>query len=61
MLGEGAFGKVMAVMKKDTKVLYAMKKMKKSYILETKYIQYIMNERAIMEEACKDHPFLVGL
>lgn len=61
MLGEGAFGKVLAVMKKDSKKLYAMKKMKKSYIIKTKYIEYIMNERKIMEEACKGHPFLVSL
>jgi len=49
------------VMKKDTERLYAMKKMKKSYIIETKYIDFIMNERKVMEKACYNHPFLVSL
>ena len=36
-------------MKKDTKRLYAMKKMKKSYIIKTNFIKFIMNERKVME------------
>jgi hypothetical protein len=48
-------------MKKDTKKLYAMKKMDKSYIIKTNYAKFIMTERKVMEKATRNHPFLVSL
>jgi len=51
----------MAVKMKESDEMFAVKKMKKSYIVKTKYIKYIQNERKVMEEVCKDHPFLIGL
>ena len=49
---QGGFGKVLALRKRDTGEIYAVKKMKKSLIVESKYIKYIENERKVMEEVC---------
>ena len=50
----------MALKKKGTNDLYAVKKMKKSYIVDTNFVKYIKNERKMMEDITS-HPFLIGL
>eukprot|EP00475_Leptophrys_vorax_P030444 TRINITY_DN45628_c0_g1_i2.p1 TRINITY_DN45628_c0_g1~~TRINITY_DN45628_c0_g1_i2.p1 ORF type:complete len:375 (-),score=97.13 TRINITY_DN45628_c0_g1_i2:56-1180(-) len=58
-LGKGAFGKVLLVAKKDTKKLYAMKILKKSFIVENHHVEHTMVERAIL--AAFDNPFIMSL
>lgn len=48
VLGEGGFGKVFAVTKKDTKAVYACKTMSKAKIAERQRESLIMNERNIL-------------
>ena len=50
VLGEGGFGKVFAVMKKDTKGMYACKALNKSKIMEKKREKLIQNERNVLVE-----------
>jgi serine/threonine protein kinase len=48
VLGEGGFGKVFAVCKKDTKAVYACKTISKQKIAERQREKLIMNERQIL-------------
>lgn len=50
-IGIGAFGEVALVQKKDTELIYAMKTLKKSHILEKKQIGHVMAERDILAKA----------
>ena len=59
ILGQGAFGKVFLVKKKDTGKLYAMKSQAKYRIIDEFMIKEIIEEKNILQQA--DHPFLVGL
>lgn len=45
--------------KKNTKELYALKTIKKLFIIEKKQLEQVMREKEILHEA--NHPFLVGL
>ena len=45
--------------KKDTKELYALKTIKKMFVIEKKQFEQVKREKAILKDA--DHPFLVGL
>lgn len=44
MIGEGSFGKVYRVMKRDTGKMYAMKSMKKSLLIQQNQIRYAVTE-----------------
>eukprot|EP00475_Leptophrys_vorax_P001013 TRINITY_DN10531_c0_g1_i1.p1 TRINITY_DN10531_c0_g1~~TRINITY_DN10531_c0_g1_i1.p1 ORF type:complete len:630 (+),score=147.33 TRINITY_DN10531_c0_g1_i1:32-1891(+) len=59
VIGRGAFGKVLLVRKRDTKIIYAMKILKKSGLKTAKQMQLLMNERNILEKI--QHPFIMGL
>jgi serum/glucocorticoid-regulated kinase 2 len=59
VLGRGAFGKVMLVEKKDTKLVYALKSMRKEDIIEKDQIEHTKTERYVLERS--DSPFLVAL
>lgn len=58
-LGKGGFGKVYLVEQKSTKKLYALKTIKKLFIIEKKQFEQVKREKEILFEA--KHPFLVGL
>jgi serine/threonine protein kinase len=59
MLGEGSFGKVFRVRKRDTGKLYAMKTMKKSLLIQQNQIRYAVTEAQIMKQL--DHPYVLKL
>jgi len=59
VLGEGAFGKVRLVEKKDTKQIYAMKSLQKGYLIAKDQIEHTKAERYILERS--QSPFLVNL
>lgn len=66
VLGRGTYGKVMLVEKRDTKMKYAMKSLRKKYIIDENQLEHTMTERKILERVSKvgknkKHPFLVGL
>ena len=44
LLGEGSFGKVYRVRKRDTNKHYAMKSMKKSILVQNNQIRYAVTE-----------------
>jgi serum/glucocorticoid-regulated kinase 2 len=58
-LGRGTYGKVMLVEKKDNRKCYAMKTLRKKYIIDENQIEHTMTERKILQKV--KHPFLVGL
>jgi len=59
VIGQGSFGKVMQVVKKDNGKVYAMKVLNKKTIVERNDEEHIKSERRILERL--DHPFLVNL
>ncbi|KAJ1292446.1 hypothetical protein BS78_02G391800 [Paspalum vaginatum] len=59
LVGQGAFGKVFQVRKKNTSEIYAMKVMRKDKILENNHAEYMKAERDILTKV--DHPFIVQL
>ena len=59
VIGRGTYAKVLLVRSKHDKQVYAMKVLKKKYILERNQEKNIMNEKSIL--ASLDHPFLVKL
>lgn len=59
LLGEGSFGKVFKVLKKDTGKLYAMKSMKKQTLINNNQIRYAVTEAQIMREM--DHAYVLKL
>ena len=59
LVGQGAFGKVFQVRKKDTGSVYAMKVMKKEVIIEREQTDYMKAERDILTVI--HHPFIVTL
>lgn len=59
VIGKGAYGKVILVEKKDTKVLYAMKVLKKAEIIRRNQVEHTMTERRILENV--NHPFIVKM
>ena len=60
VIGRGNFAKVLMVELKSKKQLYAMKVMKKQFILEDEDIEWVQIEKNVFEMA-SNHPFLVGL
>ncbi|PAN15459.1 hypothetical protein PAHAL_2G489600 [Panicum hallii] len=59
LVGQGAFGKVFQVRKKNTSEIYAMKVMRKDKILENNHAEYMKAEREILTKV--DHSFIVQL
>jgi len=59
VLGQGAFGKVFQVRRKDDGKVFAMKVMRKDHIIERDHAEYIRTEKAIMTRVV--HPYIVTL
>jgi ribosomal protein S6 kinase beta len=59
LVGQGAFGKVFQVRKKDSGAIYAMKVMKKDRIIEKDQAEYTRAERDILTAVT--HPFVVSM
>ncbi|KAG0148125.1 hypothetical protein CROQUDRAFT_670105 [Cronartium quercuum f. sp. fusiforme G11] len=62
LIGEGSYGQVFRVRKKDTRRVYAMKVLDKQRILRDgkQTLQHVLSERAILVKT-RSSPFLVGL
>lgn len=59
LVGEGKFGKVFLSKKKSNSKYYAIKKMKKKYILKNSLLKQVKDERLML--AGLNHPFVVDL
>ena len=58
-IGKGGFSKVLQVRKRDTAMIYAMKVISKSFVIQKEKSEQIMAERRIL--AKMNHPFIVNL
>ena len=62
VLGKGNFGKVMLAETKASKQLYAIKVLKKEFIIENDEVESVKSEKRVLLIANKErHPFLVNL
>uniref|UniRef100_A0A8C5Q4M1 Protein kinase domain-containing protein n=1 Tax=Leptobrachium leishanense TaxID=445787 RepID=A0A8C5Q4M1_9ANUR len=62
VLGRGSFGKVFLAEHKTTKKIFAIKAIKKSYILQTDMVVGLMRESSIFGAVSRGrHPFLVNM
>ena len=62
VLGKGNFGKVMLAEEKSTRHLYAIKVLKKEFILQNDEIESTRSEKRVFQAINRGrHPFLVGL
>lgn len=62
VLGKGNFGKVMLAETKETKKLYAIKVLKKEFIIENDEVESTRSEKRVFLIANKErHPFLLNL
>lgn len=62
VLGRGAFGKVMLVQQKETNSLFAMKALKKEFIVQNDDVESLKLEKRVFQVASKaNHPFLVNI
>ena len=59
VIGRGTFGKVFLGELKTTKVLYAIKSIRKDILIQYDQVDNTILEKDIMFEC--DHPFLVGM
>ncbi|CAM8897867.1 unnamed protein product [Rhodiola kirilowii] len=59
VVGQGAFGKVYQVRKRDSLQIYAMKVVRKDRVIEKNHTAYMQAERDILAKT--DHPFIVRL
>lgn len=59
VVGQGSFGKVFQVKKKDTGKIYAMKVMRKDRILEKDHARYVLSEKNALTAI--DHPYIVRI
>jgi|EP00161_Ancyromonas_sigmoides_P006997 serine/threonine protein kinase len=59
-IGQGSYGKVLQVKKKDNGQIYALKIIKKETLIRRQKIKHTKSEKSILI-AANDHPFLVGL
>jgi serum/glucocorticoid-regulated kinase 3 len=60
VIGKGSFGKVFLARHRTEDVLYAIKVLSKSQILNKNEVRHIMAERRVLESVVS-HPFLVGM
>ncbi|RHZ65053.1 hypothetical protein Glove_319g64 [Diversispora epigaea] len=62
VLGKGNFGKVMLAEEKYAKQLYAIKVLKKEFIIENDEVESTRSEKRVFQAANRErHPFLLGL
>ncbi|GAA5844227.1 hypothetical protein JCM9279_001730 [Rhodotorula babjevae] len=62
VLGKGNFGKVMLAEEKTTAQLYAIKVLKKEFIVENDEVESTKSEKRVFLAAARErHPFLLGL
>ena len=59
VIGKGSFGKVMQVRKKDTNKVYALKAIRKSYIVSKSEVIHTLAERTVLARV--ENPFIVPL
>jgi serine/threonine protein kinase len=59
VIGKGSFGKVYLVRHKTTRVLYAMKVLKKEYLIKKNQVEHTKTERSVLSYV--HHPYIVGL
>ncbi|CAR29179.1 hypothetical protein ZYGR_0Z01000 [Zygosaccharomyces rouxii] len=59
VIGKGSFGKVMQVKKKDTQKVYALKAVRKSYIVSKSEVTHTLAERTVLARV--ECPFIVPL
>jgi hypothetical protein len=59
VIGKGSFGKVFLVRHKSTRSLYAMKVLKKEYIIKKNQVEHTKTERSVLSYI--HHPYIVGL
>ncbi|CAI5757408.1 unnamed protein product [Candida verbasci] len=59
VIGKGSFGKVMQVIKKDTKQIYALKTLRKSHLVSRMEVTHTMAERSVLARV--NNPFIVPL
>lgn len=59
-IGQGSFGQVFRVRKRDTKRVYAMKVIRKSSLSTPEALAQVVTERTVLAET-NECPFLVGL
>lgn len=59
LLGRGSFGKVMQVVKKDTKQIYALKIIRKQHIVSRLEVTHTLAERTVLARI--NNPFIVPL
>lgn len=59
MIGEGSFGRVYKGRKKDTGEIFALKVMKKQFLINNNQVKYAVSESQIMKEL--DHPYILKL
>jgi len=59
VIGQGSFGKVFQVQKKEVGSIYAMKVLQKDHIIKNNAIKYIMRENGILKVL--NHPFILKL
>ncbi|EIW81313.1 hypothetical protein CONPUDRAFT_82294 [Coniophora puteana RWD-64-598 SS2] len=62
VLGKGNFGKVMLAEEKATNALYAIKVLKKEFIIDNDEVESTRSEKRVFLAAARErHPFLLGL
>jgi serine/threonine protein kinase len=59
VIGRGSFGKVFLVKEKSTNTIYALKVLKKEYIIRKNQVEHTRTERSVLGYV--HHPFIVGL
>eukprot|EP01129_Flabellula_baltica_P005092 TRINITY_DN1815_c0_g1_i2.p1 TRINITY_DN1815_c0_g1~~TRINITY_DN1815_c0_g1_i2.p1 ORF type:complete len:486 (-),score=99.69 TRINITY_DN1815_c0_g1_i2:42-1499(-) len=59
IIGQGTFGRVYQVKKSDSGNIYAMKVLRKDYVIQTNAVKYTMMENEILRNL--NHPFILGL
>lgn len=59
VIGKGSFGKVMQVIKKDTKQIYALKTLRKQHIVSRMEVTHTLAERTVLARI--NNPFIVPL
>jgi serum/glucocorticoid-regulated kinase 2 len=59
VIGKGSFGKVMQVIKKDTKQIYALKTLRKQHIILRMEVTHTLAERTVLARI--NNPFIVPL
>ncbi|CAH2351395.1 serine/threonine-protein kinase Ypk2p/YKR2 [[Candida] railenensis] len=59
VIGKGSFGKVMQVIKKDTKQIYALKTLRKQHIISRMEVTHTLAERTVLARI--SNPFIVPL